>query len=136
MNPDETKGMKSRLRLNASARNRKTASEYKFSVEFYVFQENGLYIAYCPSFDLSTSAGTYNDVISAFYEAFQLHVECCVENGTLHEDLKAHGWKFHKESIAPPSFSSLMRKPEMKKLMGSDLNFERIVSPARIPCLA
>lgn len=29
-----------------------------------------------------------------------------------------------------------MKKPEMKKLLGSNLSFERVVAPARIPALA
>lgn len=115
---------------------RNKSMEYRFSLEFYIFQENGSYIAYCPSLDISTCAKSYNEAISAFYEMFQLHIECCVENGTLYDDLVAHGWKIGKKTIFPPAFSSLMRKSEMKRLMNSSLNFERVVTPARIPAFA
>lgn len=112
-------------------------TEYKFQIEFYVFrQEDGTYIAYCPALDISTCAETYNDTISDFYEMFQLHIECCVNSGTLNEDLLAHGWKVRKKSITPPSFSALMKKPEMKRLMESHVSFEKIVAPARIPVFA
>ena len=77
------------LILKSSATD-KTETEYHFSIEFYVFQENSSYIAYCPSLDISTCAESYNEAISAFYEMFQFHIECCIENGTLHEDLLAH----------------------------------------------
>lgn len=127
--------MADKLILKAEAKDDK-ATEYRFSLEFYIFQEDQNYIAYCPALDLSTCAKTYNDAISSFYEMFQLHVECCIESGTLHDDLLAHGWKFRKKSILPPTFSVLMKKPEMKKLMGSNLSFERVVAPARIPALA
>ena len=68
-------------------------TEYRFRLEFYVFQEGGVYIAYCPSLDISTSGDTFNEAVGNFYERFQLHVECCVEYGTLLKDLTAHGWK-------------------------------------------
>ena len=59
--------------------------EYRFSLEFFVFQENGVQIAYCPSLDISTSGKTFNEAVGNFYEMFQLYIECCVENNTLHE---------------------------------------------------
>ena len=127
--------MANKLILKAEAKDN-AATEYRFSLEFYIFREDGNYIAYCPALDLSTCAETYNDAISSFYEMFQLHVECCVETGTLHDELLAHGWKFRKKSILPPAFTVLMKKPEMKKLLGSNLSFERVVAPARIPALA
>lgn len=110
--------------------------EYHFSIEFFVFQEDGSYIAYCPALDISSSGETFNDAISGFYEMFQLHVECCVENKTLYDDLLAHGWKMRKSNITPPRFSTLMRKPEMKKLMNGNIGFEKVVVPARIPAFA
>ena len=108
-------------------------SEYRFSLEFFVFQENGLQIAYCPSLDISTSGTTFNEAIGNFYEMFQLYIECCVENNTLHDDLLAHGWKVQKKQMLPPTFAVLMRKPEMKKLMEGNIGYEKVVAPARIP---
>lgn len=113
-----------------------STTEYRFSLELYVFQENDSFIAYCPALDLSTSADSFNEAVSNFYESLQLYIECCLDNGTLQEDLAAHGWKLKKNTLVPPSFSSLLRKPEMRKLMDSHLNFERIVTPARIPAIA
>ena len=132
MNIMDNKGL--RLRVSASDDQMR---EYHFSIEFFIFQENGTFIAYSPALDLSSSAETYNEAISNFYEMFQLYVESCVESGTLQEDLQAHGWKLHKKSksLQPPSFSVLMKKPEMKKLLESHINFERIVTPARMPLL-
>lgn len=73
--------------------------EYHLSVQFYVFKENENYIAYCPSLDLSTSGDTFNNAVSNSYEMLQLYIECCHENGTLSDDLKAHRWKVqHKIS--------------------------------------
>lgn len=127
--------MARKLVLKAEAKD-DAATEYRFSLEFYIFREDANYVVYCPALDISTCAETYNDAISSFYEMFQLHVECCVENGTLQEDLLSHGWKVHKRSITPPAVTFIMKKPEMKKLLGSHLSFERVVAPARIPVFA
>ena len=81
--------MDKKFLLEAEAKDN-TATEYRFSVEFYIFQEGDSYVAYCHVLDISTCANTYNDAVSAFYEMFQLHIECCVESGTLHDDLLAH----------------------------------------------
>lgn len=124
--------MANKLILKVEAKDDKD-SEYRFRLEFYVFHENGAYIAYCPSLDLSTSGDTFNEAVGNFYECFQLHVECCVDYGTLRADLLAHGWKLKDKSIMPPTFSVLMKKPEMKRLMDSSLSFERVVTSARIP---
>lgn len=106
--------------------------QYKFNIEFYVFAEDGRQIAYCPSLDLSTSGSTFNEAISAFYECFQLYIETCVENGTLLEDLAAHGWKATRRSLQAPSFANLLKKPELKHLVNSGIGYEKIVAPARI----
>ena len=105
---------------------------YRFNIEFYVFNEDGRQIAYCPSLDLATSGSTFNDAVSAFYECFQLYVETCVSNGTLLEDLEAHGWKVSRNAIKAPSFSSLLKKQELKRLVNSNIGYERVVTPAQI----
>ena len=87
--------MAEKLILKTSAKDN-AANEYRFRLEFYVFQEDGVYIAYCPSLDISTSGDTFNGAVGNFYEMFQLHIECCVEHGTLLKDLAAHRWKVRK----------------------------------------
>lgn len=68
------------------------------NIAFYVFKEGNAYIAYCPSLDISTCAETYSEAVSAFHKMFQLHMEFCVENGTLAEDLMAREWKIPPQS--------------------------------------
>jgi len=55
----------------------------KLSVDFYVYEEGNLHIAYCPALDLTTTGTDFNDAVSQFHEALQLYVECCVDEGTL-----------------------------------------------------
>jgi len=127
---------KSKALLSTDVVDKNTEKEYHFSLEIYIFMQAGRYIAYCPALDLSTSAEDYNEAFSNFYEMFQLYVETCLEQGTLFEDLEAHGWKVQKMSIKPPKYTVLLKKPEMKNLMESNISFERVVTPARIPAFA
>lgn len=127
------KGFKAILTTDANVGDK---DSYHLSITFFVFQEAGRYISYCPSLDISSSGDTFNEALGNFYEMLQLHLDCLMEYGTLHEDLVQHGWTIKNKEIIAPTFRKLMSKPEMKKLMESDINFEKIVTPARIPTFA
>jgi predicted RNase H-like HicB family nuclease len=101
-------------------------------VAFYVFINDGNYIAYCPSFDIATTDTTYDKVKAGFYEMLQLHIETCVECNTLKEDLLAHGWSVSDDTLLPPAFMTLMEKPDMKRLMQGGIGFEKIVTSISI----
>jgi hypothetical protein len=111
--------------------------EYRFRIDFYLFLEDDIYIAYCPALDLSSSGETHTEAVSNFYEAFQLYVETCIEAGTFIQDLKQLGWEIKNATITPPKFKFLMKKPEFSSLIESHTDYERIVShplPVHIPC--
>lgn len=108
--------------------------EYRIKVEIFIFEDRpGVFVAFCPSLDLSTSSDSFNGAISAFYEALQLHVEYCVENGTLIKDLFAHGWSIVGGSLRPPKFDYIIKSSSLSNLVNSDRSYERIVSPVRVP---
>ncbi|MBR1766647.1 MAG: hypothetical protein IJ745_06390 [Bacteroidales bacterium] len=116
-------------------RNR-AAEEYRFFVEFYIFQEGERLIAYCPSLDISTSGEDYADATKNFFERFQIYIETCTELGTLWDDLKEHGWSVSEHRLSPPPFNKLVRKPEVSKLLGGNINYEKVSTPMRIPAMA
>lgn len=126
---------KNLVQLNTSAFD-DTKSEYHFKIDFYVYPKNDKYVSYCPSLDLTTTGENFNDAIGNFCECFQLYVECCIEAGTLWDDLQAHGWKFQKQEWKSPVIESLIKKQEMKDLLNSHVCFEKVVLPARIPAFA
>ena len=64
---------------------------FRFNVDIYIFKERENYISYCPSLDICSSGVDFNDALKNFYEAFELYADYWVENGTLEEDLVAHG---------------------------------------------
>jgi len=110
-----------------------SGSIHKFSINFYVYEQDCMHIAYCPALDLTTTGTDFNDAVSQFYEAFQLYVECCVDEGTLIADLKAHGWKVTGVNITPPTFEKQLERPGLKKLMESGCEFERLKANYKIP---
>lgn len=133
---DSSKDIKKQQAIVTTQNPNNIKEEYKVAVSFFVFAEKNKHIAYCPSLDLSTSGDSFNDTVSNFYEALQLHIECCAMCNTLQDDLLAHGWTLKEKKITPPSFESLMKKKEMQNLMESDIDFERIVVPTKIPAFA
>lgn len=101
-------------------------NSHRFNLNYYIFQDEERYIAYCPSLDLTTSGKDFNDAVAQFYECFQLYVETCVETGTLIEDLKEHGWRLNGVTLIKPSFETLMMKQEFRNLMESNTVYDRL----------
>lgn len=105
---------------------------HRFNIYYYVFQDEGLYIAYCPALDITTSGKDFNDAVAQFYENFQLYVECCVEDGTLIDDLIDHGWKLEGVRLTPPSLDDMLLKPEFKSLIGGDKEYDKLNAPLQL----
>ena len=93
-----------KAKLTISAKN--VSKEYIFDVGVYVFKEDGVYISYSPAFDLCSYAEDFNGAVAAFYEAFQMYVEYCIENNTLEDDLKEHGWNKNKRTLSQRPLST------------------------------
>ena len=111
-------------------------NRFRFNVDVYLFNEQGHMTVYCPSLDIATTGTDFQDAIKNFYECLQLYVECCLEMGTFEEDLKEHGWKVGEKKIVPPTFRTLLRRPQLSALMQSNTNYKRISAPIRIATLA
>ena len=97
-------------------------NKFRFEVDVYIFREGDHLTAYCPSLDLVTTGTDFQDALKNFYECLQLHVECCIEMGTFEEDLKEHGWKVTEKKVVPPSFHTLLKRPQLSELMKSNTN--------------
>lgn len=129
MQKQNNKGMTS---LEKESRIEVRGDEFRFDVDIYVFREKENYISYCPSLDICSSGADFNDAIKNFYEAFELYADYWVENGTLEEDLRAHGWDVAAHEAKPPRPQALLDRPMFNELMSGTTSFERIVSPVRI----
>ena len=78
----------------------------------------------------------YSHAVKNFFECFQIYVETCLELGTLWDDLRDRCWKVTEKKLTPPAFSRLIRKPEMSKLLGGHINYEKVSTPMRIAAMA
>ena len=60
------------------------------ALEVYMFQENGVDIAYCPALDVSAAGVSEDDAKKEFEQVLTEYIEYCVENNTLTTDLINH----------------------------------------------
>lgn len=76
--------------IKQSTKNKK--KNIDVNVSLFVYKEDGLYVAYCPSLDLVTTGHNPTDARANFKELLQIYFEECTRKGTLFEDLQKHGW--------------------------------------------
>jgi hypothetical protein len=62
------------------------------SVSVLVFRDNGVYIVYCPSLDLSGYDNTVSGATDNFSYVLKEWIKEQTANGTLEKDLTSHGW--------------------------------------------
>ena len=67
-------------------------STVRAKLEMYMFQEDGVYIVYCPALDLSAYGQNEEEARKAFEQTFEMHFTYCINKKSLYEDLKKHGW--------------------------------------------
>ncbi|MCD8282326.1 MAG: hypothetical protein LUC22_03620 [Prevotella sp.] len=126
---------KSRVTLASEAR-LAGAGTCLFNIEFYIYPEGKVLVAYCPSLDLAAGGKTFNEAVSSFYETIQLYLDYCIEHNTLYDDLTAHGWSVKDNVFVPPLASAVMQREEMKELIDSGQPYQRIVSTMQMPTYA
>lgn len=89
--------------------------------------EEGFYIAYCPSLSLSDYGDSEEKAKANFTEALALYFETTSEWGTLAEDLKTHGWYVRSNStqkITAPTLEQLqVSDPTYKSLIDSGTSY-------------
>lgn len=100
--------------------------KHKFVIQYYVYESEGMFIAYCPALDITSTGSDFNEAVAQFHEHFQIYIEFCLEQNTLIEDLVAHGWKLDGVTISQPSFDELLMKQEFKHLLESSTEYERL----------
>lgn len=68
------------------------------SVSVYLFRDGDTFVAYCPSLDLTGYDLTEEAARSDFEYILREWLREQTENGTLRQDLEAHGWKIGGEN--------------------------------------
>lgn len=89
----------------------------EISVSLFTFKQDDVYIAYCPSLDLSgydrdeTKAKADFEAMLADYLSWQMR------NGTLREDLAAHGWHIGKAKGDEPPMEEMLGMNEQLRTL-------------------
>ncbi|MDR1553219.1 MAG: hypothetical protein LBS69_07140, partial [Prevotellaceae bacterium] len=69
-----------------------TGNKITVKLGIYTFIENNMYIAYCPSIDMTAAGNSFDEALEEFSKIFQLYIEYCLSKKTLFKDLEKHGW--------------------------------------------
>lgn len=83
--------------------------------------EDGFYIAYCPSLSLSDYGDSEEKAKENFAETLALYFETTVEWGTLTKDLKDHGWDVRSKKMKK------INAPTLEQLQTSDPTYKSLI---------
>ena len=92
-------------------------NEVGVAVSVIVFKEGEVYIAYCPSLDLSGYDTTEDKAREDFEFVLDSWLTEQMQNGTLDEDLKRHGWNGGKKGWREPSLIELLNRSNVHGVM-------------------
>ena len=94
----------------------KTKGTLEVSVSVYVFKENDVFVAYCPSLDLSGYDYTEESARADFEYALQEYVKFQIQNDTLDKDLTRHGWEVKQRKAKGPEIGTLLRRTQLRNV--------------------
>lgn len=80
------------------------------SVSVFLFKEGEVFIAYCPSLDLSGYDTTEDKARADFEYILQEWLQEQVTNGTLQEDLTRYGWKIEHGGATEPTVEEILQR--------------------------
>ncbi len=115
----------------------KKIQDIKLSVYLYRDKNANCYVAYCPSLNLCGYDKTPASAQKDFQYVLSEYINDQMEQGTLFDDLKEHGWLIENDVITAPSFNAMYRvKGSQLKDIVSDENKEYRRYNVALPYLA
>lgn len=75
----------------------KNRNSINVNVQVILFQEDGIWVAYCPALELSSYGDNENDAKEAFEEAMQIFLSETDRKGTLERCLLKLGWQLQQK---------------------------------------
>jgi hypothetical protein len=72
-------------------------SNIETELEVFLFEEDGIWVSYCPALEVSSYGDNMDDAKDAFEDAVKIFFEETTKKGTLGQCLKQLGWEV-KES--------------------------------------
>lgn len=92
----------------------KAKGTMELSLSVYLFKENDVFVAYCPSLDLSGYDLTEEDARRDFDYHLQEYVKFQIEHETLDKDLTRHGWQVMQRKAKGPEIGTLLRRTQLR----------------------
>ena len=92
----------------------KTKGTLEVSVSVYVFKEGDVFVAYCPSLDLSGYDRTEEAARNDFEYHLQEYVKFQIQHETLDKDLVRHGWEVKQRKAKGPEIGTLLRRTQLR----------------------
>lgn len=89
----------------------------EISVSVFTFKEGDVYIAYCPSLDISGYDSDEAKAKADFEAMLADYLTWQMRNGTLRTDLSAHGWHIGKVKGNEPPLSELLGMNEQLRTL-------------------
>ena len=100
----------------------------EISVSLIVFKEGVQVIAYCPSLDLSGYDHTEEKALADFDYMLSDYLDTQLRQGTLREDLVAHGWVVEEATGYEPSFTGMIETNQQLRRLISMPYQKRVVN--------
>ena len=108
----------------------KDRSSLNVNVQVALFQEDGIWVAYCPALEVSSYGDDKNEAKEAFEEAMQIFLSETDRKGTLERYLLKLGWQLQqkpKPMYNQPHLSLLENRRLFKK--SPQIYNERVAIP-------
>ena len=96
----------------------------KTQLDIYTYRENGMCIMYSPALDVAGYGATVDAAKQSFEITLSEYLRFTLDNSTLADDLKAHGWKSldgHEADYTSPDMVTLLRRnKQLRSLVQGD----------------
>lgn len=96
----------------------KSRNSVNVNIEVVLFEEDGMWVAYCPALELSSYGDDENDAKQAFEEAMAIFLSETDRKGTLERYLLKLGWQLQqkpKPVYNPPAISLLREQKLLRR---------------------
>lgn len=102
----------------------------------FIFKEDDNFIAYSPALDLSGYGKTEDEARESFNLVMKEYFDYGINEGTLYQDLKKHGWNIQHDKCETPLISVLLSQNTDFSDILENKDFKKYNEPLHIPSYA
>lgn len=107
-----------------------------FKVALILFKEDGIFITYCPSLDLSGYGNSEQEAQDSIKHVVREYIDYGIKKGTLLADMQKYGWQIinkKRNTFKAPDFEQLLRDNEDFSDIINNKQYQKIDMPFEIP---